>query len=160
MALSFMVGVQERRLRHTEVYSPKGSSLFAQQAPQPQKLVPASIRHGAILDIALLPEREMVAAARSVVGQARSAGRPGEYVDDMCAVLVHDHRRALMVNVIGAPADQAITLRFEVRDCRRHIGMARKPRLDRVLVRRYHIDQMRGHQRAYVGTHDLVAQWT
>src|ERR1700733_11834197 len=34
----------------------------------------------------------------------------------MRPVLVYDHRGALMVDVIGTPADQAITLRIEVGD--------------------------------------------
>jgi hypothetical protein len=46
----------------------KCSGLFAQQAHQSQQLVPAGIGDGAILDIALLPEREVVAAARRITG--------------------------------------------------------------------------------------------
>src|SRR5579864_4817427 len=140
MALSFLVCSGEKTWLVRVLFHSKALGLFAQQAHQSQKLIPAGIGHGAILDIALLPVRKMVAAARGIAW-AGSIRSPGEHVDDVRAVLVHDHRGALMVNVIGTPADQAITLRIEIGDCRGDIGVAGEPRLDRVPVRGNHVDQ-------------------
>src|SRR5258708_34301088 len=102
----------------------------------------------------------MITAARRVAWATRTRRRPGEHIDDMRAVLVHHHRGALMVDVVGTPADQSIALRFEVGDCRRDVGVACEPRLNGVLVGGHYIDQMRRHQRAHMRTHQLIAQGT
>src|SRR2546429_2593894 len=118
-----------------------------QQAYQPQQFVPAGIRHGAILQIPRLPEGQGITAAGRVPWQRTSTGRPAEYVDDVRTVLVDDDRRALMIQVVCAPANEAVTLLPEVGDHRRNIGMAGNPVLHRVLVGGHHVDQMRWQDR-------------
>src|SRR5882757_1400707 len=66
--------------------------LFAHQAHEAQQFVPAGIRHRAILDIALLPKRQMVAVARRIAWATPADRGPGKYVDYVRAMLVNDHR--------------------------------------------------------------------
>src|SRR5256886_1127003 len=75
-------------------------------------------------------------------------------------VLVDDHRRALMIQVVCAAANEAVALLREVGDHRRNIGMTGKPGLHGVLVGGLHVDQMRWHQRAHVCGHQVIEQWT
>src|SRR5256884_838485 len=146
-AVSPYLSSGERTVQRMVLFPAVARAQVPQQAYQPQQFVPTGIRHGAILQIPRLPEGQVITAAGRVPGQGTSTGRPAEYVDDVRTVLVDDHRRALMIQVVCAPANEAVTLLPEVGDHRRNIGMAGKPGLHRVLVGGHHVDQMRWQDR-------------
>ena len=58
----------------------------------------------------------MITVAGCALWQVAIIRGPTENVDDVRPVLVDDNRRALMIEVIGAPADEAITLFGKVGD--------------------------------------------
>ena len=101
----------------------------------------------------------MIAAAGQVGRRCAFMAGPTEHVDDRFAVLVDNYSGALVIQVIHPSADEPISLRFEIGDHGRDVGMTRKPRFHRVLVGGYHVDEMGRHQRTHMGAHQLVEQW-
>ena len=76
----------------------------------------------------------------------------------MRAVLIDQRRGALVLEVVGASAEQAVALRREVVHRRRDIDVPREPGLHGVPIRRFHIDEMRGQERADVRIDEIVEQ--
>jgi hypothetical protein len=74
----------------------------------------------------------------------------------MSAVTIDDHGRAFPIDVIHAAAGQRISLGRKIDRFGRNVRASGKPRLHRVLIARGHIDQMTGHERAQMGTDQIV----
>src|ERR1700722_9714593 len=108
------------------------SSRSLHQSRQRRQLIEARVRDRAEDHVAALPEYQMVSVADGGAGQSLIAGGPGEDVDKVLAVPIDHDGRPVAVDVVRTPADQRITLLCEVHGRRRNVGMARKPRLDRV----------------------------
>src|SRR5580700_3824390 len=87
-----------------------------QQLDQALQLVPARVRYGTVVKISHAPEEQVITVACRALWHAAAICGPTEDVDDVPAVLVNHNCRALMIEVIGAAADEAIALRGEVGD--------------------------------------------
>src|SRR5882762_10169445 len=98
----------------------------------------------------------MIPIAGRVLRQAVPRRRPTEYVDDVRAMLIHDHCGALTTKIIRTSTDESIAFAVKVGDHRRYIGMTGKPRLHRMLIGGHHIDQMVRHQRSHMSAHQVV----
>src|SRR6266850_87363 len=101
----------------------------------------------------------MIPIAGRVLRQAVPRKRPTEHVDDVRAMLVHDHCRALTIKIIRTSTDEPIAFAVKVGDHRRYIGMTGKPRLNRMLIGGHHIDQMVRHQRSHMSAHQVLKNW-
>src|SRR5450755_4714199 len=92
-----------------------------QQPHQAQQLVRACIGDGAILQVARPPKDEVITVAGRIPRQRTLIGGPTAHIDDVLFLLIRDPRRALMIQVICAPANESIALLLEVGDDRRYI---------------------------------------
>src|SRR5512135_180840 len=111
-------------------------SLSLHQTRQVAQLVPAGIRDRAVLQVAVAPEDHVVAVAHGLPGERRVPDLPAEYVDDMCTMPVHEHRRALSLQGVHPTSGQSKAVRGKIRDDRGDVGVPGKPRLHRVMVAR------------------------
>ena len=88
----------------------------------------------------------MIAVASGVSRDAASIRCPAEDIDNMQTMTIYDSSDALMIEIVGAPADEPIPLRREVGDYWRYVHVTRKPWFYSVLVGRHDVDQMVRHQ--------------
>src|SRR5665213_2065704 len=92
--------------RYSSLWIPDADGLY--QSYQSDQLGARGIRNGTILQISLLPEHEVIAVAGRRIAQLARAGSPAEHVDDVCTMLVDDHRRTLMSHIVRASAHELI----------------------------------------------------
>src|SRR5579862_2594278 len=91
---------------------------LAQQTLERGELFPSGIGNGAVFEVTDSPRDQVIPRARGRSCERAAAGGPGKHVDDMRTVPVHEHRRALSIDILGAAADEHIALRSKVGDRR------------------------------------------
>jgi hypothetical protein len=114
-----------------------------------QQLIPVEVRGRPVSHPLPVPEYEVVAPTGQILLRlVRMIRRPFKEVDVVLTALIDQCRRRMTIDIIQPATNKREAHRSQIPDAWREVQPPIEPGLDGMLVRRWHVFEVIGHQRS------------